>query len=811
MGRLALLLLALCLVTGSCQNSEGKDEDLLDGYREVREELREIFARGVDPESQRQKDASTSSSLERRRLVISQEELQEGVSLARRAHSHGHPGDEPAPLYLNEWVVHLTGGPHLAATVAKDLGYHFLGQVGGLQDVYRLLKKNHPPKRKRAAHDLTRHLNAHTKVVWAEQQFSKERTKRYAPARPFEEVEAAWEEQERSGRSKRDGRKYWKWNKIKESRMEAALRMERMFNDEIWSHQWYLFDTRTRGDLPKLDLQVVGAWHQGYTGKGVRVQVLDDGLEWTHEDLRGNYDPEISTDLNGNSSTPQPRYDTMLSNSHGTRCAGEIAMIPNNRKCGVGVAYGAKIGGVRMLDGPVSDVVEGLSLEYGLGKVDVVSCSWGPIDDGMRVEGPGRIAEMALKRGIEEGRDGKGTIYVWAAGNGGSAFDNCNCDGYTSSVNTLTISSATESGSFPWYGELCTSTLAAAYSSGAYTDQKIATVDLNNTCTIRFSGTSAAAPLAAGIVALTLEANPNMTWRDVQHAVVWTSEWWPLANNYGWRTNKRGLKINPRFGFGLLNAEGMVRLARDWKNVPEQKICTVKATTKSSRSLRSGEWVEAKFDGKECEEVRVLEHVQVVASIQYSRRGALTLTLTSPQGTPVDLLTERFLDESKKGFIRWPFTSVLTWGENPRGTWTLNVSDSTQGSHSGFVGELELVLYGTTETPEHMKTQKKRDSPTERQEEEEEEEEEEDLQEEEEEEEGAANLRTLSWEQLLTLLTKSTRSSPSRAALESLLKEGRREDALKSLRAQGKKLQTHQGQQEYEVNRRIVNELMKRR
>lgn len=57
-----------------------------------------------------------------------------------------------------------------------------------------------------------------------------------------------------------------------------------------------------------------------------------------------------------------------------------------------------------MLDGPVSDVVEGMALSYALGKVDVVSCSWGPLDDGRRVEGPGRLAEMSLKRGVEEVR-----------------------------------------------------------------------------------------------------------------------------------------------------------------------------------------------------------------------------------------------------------------------------------------------------------------------------------------------------------------------------------------------------------------------
>lgn len=62
---------------------------------------------------------------------------------------------------------------------------------------------------------------------------------------------------------------------------------------------------------------------------------------------------------------------------------------------------------------------------------------------------------------------------MWASGNGGRKEDNCNCDGYVSSIYTLSIGSASESGAFPWYGEKCASTMAVTYSSGAYTDQKI--------------------------------------------------------------------------------------------------------------------------------------------------------------------------------------------------------------------------------------------------------------------------------------------------------------------------------------------------
>lgn len=73
----------------------------------------------------------------------------------------------------------------------------------------------------------------------------------------------------------------------------------------------------------------------------------------------------------------------------------------------------------------------------------------------------------------QQGRNGKGSIFVWASGNGGREQDNCNCDGYTNSIWTLSISSATEKGEVPWYSEMCSSTLAATYSSGAINDKQV--------------------------------------------------------------------------------------------------------------------------------------------------------------------------------------------------------------------------------------------------------------------------------------------------------------------------------------------------
>ena len=72
-----------------------------------------------------------------------------------------------------------------------------------------------------------------------------------------------------------------------------------------------------------------------------------------------------------------------------------------------------------------------------------------------------------------QGRAGLGSIYIWASGNGGRHGDSCNCDGYTDSIYTLSISSASDHGESPWYSESCSSTLASTFSSGAHGEKRI--------------------------------------------------------------------------------------------------------------------------------------------------------------------------------------------------------------------------------------------------------------------------------------------------------------------------------------------------
>lgn len=148
-------------------------------------------------------------------------------------------------------------------------------------------------------------------------------------------------------------------------------------------------------------------------------------------------------------------------------------MVANNGICGVGVAFGAKIGGIKLLGGRVYDLVEGMALGFAYDKVDVYSSSWGPNDDGRSMERPGVLAMQAIGRGIKEGRNGKGAIYVWASGNGGRKNDNCNCDGYANSIYTIAVGSVTQHGTLPWYGEMCPAIMVVTYSSGADDDQMI--------------------------------------------------------------------------------------------------------------------------------------------------------------------------------------------------------------------------------------------------------------------------------------------------------------------------------------------------
>lgn len=144
---------------------------------------------------------------------------------------------------------------------------------------------------------------------------------------------------------------------------------------------------------------------------------------------------------------------------------------------------------------------------------------------------------------------------------------------------TISINSATNDGQTASYDESCASTLASTFSNGKSVlslDAGVGTVDLYGNCTLHHSGTSAAAPEAAGVMALALEVNPELTWRDMQHIVVLTSKrnhLYDRENTHNWTINGAGLEFNHLFGYGILDAGDMVKIARVWETVPERFHC----------------------------------------------------------------------------------------------------------------------------------------------------------------------------------------------------------------------------------------------
>ena len=367
--------------------------------------------------------------------------------------------------YMNQWAIDVVGGSNEdAAKIAKDTGCENRGVI--IENTY-LFECHHVEKRSVEPHSsLQAELTSHHLVSSADQQKILSRKKRQLNF--FGQM------------SRGMGMRMPQRQQVQQASTNFIDLMH--LNDDRWPQMWYL----NRGD--RLDMNVQEAWTQGVTGKGISVTILDDGIERTHPDLQANYDPLASFDVNQNDNDPTPRYDLIDSNRHGTRCAGEVAATANNSNCAVGIAYEAGIGGVRMLDGDVTDAVEARSIGLNNQHIDIYSASWGPDDDGKTVDGPGRLATRAFLQGITKGRGGKGSIFVWASGNGGRDYDNCNCDGYTNSPWTLSVSSATENGLIPWYSEACSSTLATTYSSGSSGERKVVTTDLHHTCTSTHTG-----------------------------------------------------------------------------------------------------------------------------------------------------------------------------------------------------------------------------------------------------------------------------------------------------------------------------------
>ncbi|KAJ2923464.1 hypothetical protein H1R20_g13638, partial [Candolleomyces eurysporus] len=436
--------------------------------------------------------------------------------------------------------------------------------------------------------------------------------------------------------------------------------------DPLFPSQWHLVND----DHPEHMMNVIPVWDMGFTGKGIISSIIDDGLEYESEDLKDNFDADDSYDFNDHEDLPTPKnYD----DHHGTRCAGQVAAV-RNTACGVGIAYDSKVAGVRILSGPITDVDEAAALNYGFHNVTIYSCSWGPPDNGLSMEGPGYLIKKAVVNGINNGRQGKGSIFVFASGNGAASGDQCNFDGYTNSIYSVTVAAVDYQGQHPYYSEACAANMIVAYSSGS--GKHIVTTDKGkNQCSSSHGGTSAAAPNAVGVFALALQARPDLTWRDVQHLCVQTARQ-INPEDEDWEKTAVGRYYSYKYGFGVLDAEKYVKAAQTWELVKPQAwfdtptVRLENGTMDSNGTFAGGTFIapgginstitvtkemlaERNFE--------TLEHINVKVWINHTRRGDVEVKVTSPNNITSVLASRRQADGATTGFPGWIFMSVKHW------------------------------------------------------------------------------------------------------------------------------------------------------
>lgn len=476
-------------------------------------------------------------------------------------------------------------------------------------------------------------------------------------------------------------------------------------NDPLFPLQWHLLNTGQGGGTPGIDSNVTNVWDL-YRGTGLLIGIVDDGLQYAHPDLAPNVNTNFGRNWNGapgGPTDPQPNLDY---DDHGTACAGVAAARGHNGLGVAGAAPEAALAGLRLIATAVTDAQEAEALLFSNAHIQIKSNSWGPADDGKTLEGPGPLALAAFSNGVTQGRGGRGTIYVWAGGNGLANGDDANFDGYANSRFTISVAALADNGQQSWYSEPGACHVVTAPSSGG--SSGIVTTDLlgndgyntssssgdltDRDYTKLFGGTSAAAPLVAGVIGLMLQANTNLGWRDVQEILI-RSATRNHAADPGWRTNSAGLRFSHKYGAGLVNARAAVELAQTWTNLGP---ATVRSLINTNLNLaipdNNTNGVSWTFTVSDTNLLR-LEHVTLTVNITHPRRGQLVISLRSPSGLS-SLLAGKRSSDTGSHYTNWTFLSVHHWGESSTGTWTVTVSDQAAGK-TGTWKAGRVTFYGT--------------------------------------------------------------------------------------------------------------------
>jgi kexin len=214
-------------------------------------------------------------------------------------------------------------------------------------------------------------------------------------------------------------------------------------------------------------------------------------------------------------------------------------------------------------------------------------------------------------------------------------------------------------------------------------------------CSHSFGGTSASAPLVAGVVALMLQSRPALSWRDVQHVLALSAVRNDQAHST-WAQNGAGHWVSHAYGFGVVNASAAVSLARRWPLLSASDYRSVSAVTAADTDLDIAEHplgapltVELTIDDSDA---LVVEFVELYLTVEHPRRGDLEIMLYSPVGTRSELALPH--DDKNAHYDHWRFGTRLVLGESAAGRWRLTLNDMMPNQRTGRLLEAELRVWG---------------------------------------------------------------------------------------------------------------------
>ena len=345
-------------------------------------------------------------------------------------------------------------------------------------------------------------------------------------------------------------------------------------NDPLFPTQWPLENRdRETGAILGPELNIREAWAES-TGKGVVIGIVDDGVDLEHTEFIGQGVDDLHFNFTNGKANGNP---VAQNQAHGTVVAGFAVAKANNGKGIAGVSPDARFASLVVWDaddyfGTEEETAD--MFQYRNDRIAVQNHSWGSLTSAQLDATV--LEKQAIKRAIEQGRDGKGVVMIRVTGNDRAQDWSAADDGYSNDPRVLTVADVGPTGRVQSFSNMGACVLCAGMiGKGVYSTDRMGALGWNRDSSdddpevgsyhSLDPANSYTVPQIAGVVALILSANPDLTYRDVQQVLIHTARHYDFADPF-LQFNAAGYLFSLNTGYGVPDAGAAVRLAKRWKN-----------------------------------------------------------------------------------------------------------------------------------------------------------------------------------------------------------------------------------------------------